>query len=104
MLSQVPIAALTRGLTQSLTTLKKEVRFLHRSRMRKQLYTLIVLVASVTIAPALDYPLAKPRIAAADAAGKPAPDFALRDQDGKELKLSSLRGKRVLLLFYRAHW
>lgn len=34
--------------------------------------------------------------------GKPAPDFALKDQDGKEVKLSSLKGKKnVLLAFYR---
>ncbi|MBI4601645.1 MAG: redoxin domain-containing protein [Planctomycetes bacterium] len=34
-------------------------------------------------------------------AGKPAPDFALKDQDGKEVKLSSLKGKKnVLLAFY----
>ena len=33
-------------------------------------------------------------------AGEPAPDFTLRDQDGKRVSLSDLRGKRVLLVFY----
>jgi peroxiredoxin Q/BCP len=34
-------------------------------------------------------------------AGQPAPDFTLKDQDGKEVKLSSFRGKkRVLIAFY----
>ena len=32
--------------------------------------------------------------------GDRAPDFTLRDQDGEELTLSSLRGRRVVLYFY----
>ncbi len=51
---------------------------------------------------AWDYPLAKPQIASN--AGKPAPDFELKDQDGKTVKLSSLRGTKVMLVFYRAYW
>ena len=34
------------------------------------------------------------------AAGEPAPDFTLRDQDGEEVSLSDFRGRRVLLVFY----
>ena len=34
------------------------------------------------------------------APGTPAPDFALPDQDGNTVKLSSLRGKNVVLVFY----
>jgi peroxiredoxin (alkyl hydroperoxide reductase subunit C) len=34
------------------------------------------------------------------AAGEPAPDFTLRNQDGEEVSLSDLRGRRVLLVFY----
>ena len=33
-------------------------------------------------------------------AGTPAPDFSLPDQDGNEVSLESLRGKRVVLVFY----
>jgi peroxiredoxin len=33
-----------------------------------------------------------------------APDFVLRDQGGKEFKLSDFRGKRVLLSFHPAAW
>ena len=33
-------------------------------------------------------------------AGTPAPDFKLPDQDGNEVSLESLRGKRVVLVFY----
>ena len=33
--------------------------------------------------------------------GKPAPDFTLKDQDGKESKLSAFKGKKnVLIAFY----
>lgn len=35
--------------------------------------------------------------------GKPAPDFALTDLDGKEHKLSDYKGKKVLLVFW-ATW
>jgi peroxiredoxin len=34
------------------------------------------------------------------AAGSPAPDFTLRDQDGEKVSLSDFRGRRVLLVFY----
>ena len=34
------------------------------------------------------------------AAGEPAPDFTLPDQDGNAVALSDLRGRRVLLAFY----
>ena len=33
-------------------------------------------------------------------AGDSAPDFELPDQDGKPVRLSDLRGKRVVLYFY----
>ena len=33
-----------------------------------------------------------------------APDFTLKDQDGKELHLSDLKGKRVLLSFHPLAW
>jgi peroxiredoxin len=34
------------------------------------------------------------------AAGAPAPDFTLRNQDGEEVSLSDFRGRRVMLVFY----
>ena len=33
-------------------------------------------------------------------AGEPAPDFTLRDQDGKKTSLSDFRGRTVVLVFY----
>lgn len=32
--------------------------------------------------------------------GTQAPDFSLPDQDGQQVSLSSLRGKKVLIYFY----
>src|SRR6478735_8951462 len=32
--------------------------------------------------------------------GNTAPDFTAKDQDGKEIKLSNYRGKKVVLYFY----
>jgi peroxiredoxin len=34
------------------------------------------------------------------AAGTPAPDFALRDQDGEQVTLADFRGRRLMLVFY----
>jgi peroxiredoxin len=36
--------------------------------------------------------------------GEAAPDFTLRDQEGKEFKLSDQKGKRVLLSFHPLAW
>ena len=36
--------------------------------------------------------------------GQTAPDFSLPRADGEPLTLSSLRGKNVVLVFYRGHW
>lgn len=42
----------------------------------------------------------RPAQGAGPEAGKPAPDFKLKSQDGKsEVELSTLRGKPVLLVF-----
>ncbi len=34
------------------------------------------------------------------AAGTPAPDFTLRNQDGEDVSLTDFKGRRVLLVFY----
>jgi hypothetical protein len=36
--------------------------------------------------------------------GQAAPDFALVDQKGQTIRLSELRGRPVVLDFYRGHW
>jgi peroxiredoxin Q/BCP len=45
-----------------------------------------------------------PKPTIASAAGKPAPNFVLPDQDGRDFALSSQRGHKVLLMFYRGYW
>jgi cytochrome oxidase Cu insertion factor (SCO1/SenC/PrrC family) len=45
-----------------------------------------------------------PKSQVASAEGKPAPEFTLQDQQGKTFRLASMRGKRVLLIFYRGYW
>lgn len=45
-----------------------------------------------------------PPAANAPAIGTAAPDFALTDQQGKPLQLAALRGKPVVLVFYRGFW
>lgn len=37
------------------------------------------------------------------ATNQAAPDFLVRDQQGRPFQLSSLRGDKVLLVFYRGH-
>jgi cytochrome oxidase Cu insertion factor (SCO1/SenC/PrrC family) len=46
--------------------------------------------------------LPKPQIDSS--AGQLAPDFSLQDQSGNRFRLSSIRGNRVLLIFYRGYW
>ncbi len=45
-----------------------------------------------------------PVSASATPVGAAAPDFSLSDPEGRPVQLSSLRGRNVLLVFYRGHW
>jgi peroxiredoxin len=47
--------------------------------------------------------IVRPPVTDPDLIGKPAPDFTLKDVDGRELALKDLRGKTVLLNFW-ATW
>jgi peroxiredoxin len=38
------------------------------------------------------------------AVGQPAPDFTLKDQDQKDVRLGDLRGKNVVIVFYPLDW
>src|SRR3989475_1767264 len=38
------------------------------------------------------------------AVGQPAPDFTLKDQNQKDVKLSEYRGKNVVIVFYPLDW
>ncbi len=59
------------------------------------LFLLLSLVAVSQVLP-------KPQIPSA--VGRQVPNFTLPDQRGRTLQLASLRGKRVLLIFYRGYW
>jgi hypothetical protein len=45
-----------------------------------------------------------PPATGAPAVGTPAPDFELLDEHGSPVRLSSFRGRGVVLLFYRGFW
>jgi len=66
--------------------------------------SIVVAVSSLFAAPVFAGDAPKPKAAEAAPAtavvGKAAPDFALKDLDGKELKLSSFKGKTVVLEWF----
>ena len=60
--------------------------------------SILGLLTSLAVA---DAPAAKDAAAPQVEVGKPAPEFALKDESGKEVKLSGFKGKKaVLLAFY----
>ena len=72
------------------------------SRLRKTL--LITLVLLLLAAGLLAWKMVLPKPQSAFVSLQPAPDFTLNDQDGHPFTLSSLRGSRVVLVFYRGYW
>ena len=70
--------------------------------MKKTAIVFSVLLVLSMLAHALDYPLAKPQIESG--AGRPVPDFVLKDQDGKDFRLADQKGRKVLIVFYRGSW
>ena len=77
-----------------------------KTRMRAATVAIATLTLLAAVAPRAaeaqrpSYP--KPQVASAE--GQPAPDFTLKNQDGKDFKLSAHRGQPVLLYFYRGYW
>ena len=71
-------------------------------RRRKTLLTTlaILLLAAVFVA----WKMVLPKPQSSFVSLQLAPDFTLNDQDGKPFTLSSLRGSRVVLVFYRGYW
>ena len=62
----------------------------------------VLLIALVVLVVAGLYVYPKAQIVSATQ--QAAPDFTLKDQEGRPFHLASLRGKRVLLVFYRGYW
>lgn len=63
-------------------------------------YVVVLLAVALLAWPAAStvYSDSPPAAGGTAAQGKMAPDFTLKDRDGKEWKLSSLRGKRIVLM------
>jgi cytochrome oxidase Cu insertion factor (SCO1/SenC/PrrC family) len=72
------------------------------SRVRKSLVFVVLLL--LLAAGLLAWKMVLPKPQSAFAILQPAPDFTLNDQDGRPFALSSLRGSRVVLVFYRGYW
>jgi len=73
------------------------------SRLRKILLTVFVLfLLAAGFVAWKSVILPKPQSSFASL--QSAPDFTLNDQNGKPFTLSSLRGSRVVLVFYRGYW
>ncbi len=64
-------------------------------RIQLSLFLLVSALAASQVLP-------RPQIASGE--DKPAPLFTLKDQQGRNFRLASMRGKRVLLIFYRGYW
>lgn len=45
-----------------------------------------------------------PKAQVVSASNRPAPDFTLKDANGQDFTLSSLRGHKAVLYFYRGYW
>jgi cytochrome oxidase Cu insertion factor (SCO1/SenC/PrrC family) len=72
------------------------------SRLRKTL--LAVLVIFLLAVGLLAWKMVLPKPQSEFVSLQPAPDFTLNDEDGHPFTLSSLRGSRVVLVFYRGYW
>lgn len=49
-------------------------------------------------------PAAVDVVATVPSIGDLAPDFTLMDSEGRSVSLADARGRKVVLVFYRAHW
>ena len=70
--------------------------------MRRALYLVLFMALSLGSSFGQFKPYPQPQTASA--AGQPAPDFSLKDQNGNTFALSQQRGSWVLLYFYRGYW
>lgn len=65
---------------------------------------LLLIALSLGSVPTLPQSKSYPKPQIRSAAGQLAPDFTLKDQDGRDFGLSDQRGHWVLLFFYRGYW
>jgi len=67
-------------------------------------WTAVSVVCALFVGSALPQANSYPKPQVASATGQIVPDFTLKDQSGKDLKLSEQRGNWILLFFYRGYW
>ena len=93
------------GLTLSALGMKQALarRATHRGRVLAPLLATVNVAAAIAFAWIL-YALPAVPPAAGPDLGRPAPDFALIDQEGRTVGLADFRGAPLLLVFYRGHW
>jgi cytochrome oxidase Cu insertion factor (SCO1/SenC/PrrC family) len=73
--------------------------------MSRSSYRLVLAAAFVLcVASATTQTKPYPAPQVTSATGQIAPDFTLKDQNGKDFRLSNQRGHWVLLFFYRGYW
>jgi cytochrome oxidase Cu insertion factor (SCO1/SenC/PrrC family) len=70
--------------------------------MRILSFAVFVFGALAVAAGQQDFPLPSPQIASAS--GERVPDFRLKDENSRHVTLSSFRGSKVLLMFFRGYW
>jgi len=73
----------------------------NNARMRV-LAIAMLLFGSLAVTGQQDFPLPPPQVASAT--GRPVPDFRLKDEHAQYVTLSSFRGSKVLLMFFRGYW
>ena len=73
---------------------------MYLSGMKNWIVFFLLIATALTFGQGKPYP--KAQTPAAE--GQMAPDFTLKDQDGKDFRLSDQRGHSVLLYFYRGYW
>ena len=73
-----------------------------RRRFAIPLIALLAVGVAGTVVLAQKMKLPKPQITSA--AGTPAPDFTLSDQNAQPYHLADQKGHRVLVIFYRGYW
>lgn len=73
-----------------------------RRRFAIPLIALLAVGVIGTVLLAQKMKLPKPQITSA--AGTPAPDFTLSDQNAQPYHLADQKGHRLLVIFYRGYW
>lgn len=68
------------------------------------LMAILALALSAGVAAAQTPGTALPKAQISSATGKVAPGFTLNDENGRPFRLADLRGKKVVLFFYRGYW